>query len=169
MHANGGVIVNKKHLFVPGTRKIAMPRSRERHGKQTSFQLTGSNRVFALCFVPISDGVYMYNQAIRTKHFTVKSSNLSQRKRQVSATRPLRVNFEERKRKLEDFKYLDNKYNVDTREINRNIDLMSYQIKQIREIFASVQREVPENINDNDSINIRYHTRPSVQAKRASF
>lgn len=169
MDANGGVIVHKKHLFVPGTRKIAMPRSRERHGTQISFPLSGTTRVFALFFVPISDGKYMYNQAIRTKHFSVKCNNNNPKKRQISVSRPVRGNCDERNKALENFNYLCNQHKKDTREINREIDLMSHQIKQIRDLFATVQLEVKENDNDNDSINIRYHTRPSLQAKRASF
>jgi len=169
MDANGGVIVHKKYLFVPGTRKIAMPRSRERHGTQISFPLSGSTRVFALFFVPISDGKYMYNQAVRTKHFTVKCSNNNSKKRQISVSRPVKGNCEKRNKALENFNYLFDQHKKDTQEINREVDLMSLRIKQIRDMFIIVQREVKENDNDNDSINIRYHTRPSVQAKRASF
>jgi hypothetical protein len=52
-----------------------------------------------------------------------------------------------------------------TEATKRKNEALSFQIKQIRDLFASVQRAIPEIDGVNFNMNMRYHTRPDkVQA-----
>lgn len=169
MDANGGIIVKKEHLFVKDTTRIAIARSRERKSVQTSFPLSShknSAASFAICFVPLKDGVYMFNEAVRTKHFTVMSSNNKRKKKQrPSPKRPKKGNSDERDRKVKDLQFNTDVYIKRTEATKRKNEALSFQIKQIRDLFASVQRAIPEIDGVNFNMNMRYHTRPDkVQA-----
>ena len=166
----------KKNLFVDGDdRQIAIARSRTQYKRQLSFQLSSNNKdvnnqdaIFTFCFVPLKNAEYMFNEAVRTKGFTIMIQSPSIKK-QESESRPAKLNSEARNNAENALKYEAQQYQQKSNGMKGRIQYLMNQIKQMENLFQQVQAEVPENNNDNFNLNIRNYTRPPVEVKRLHF
>jgi hypothetical protein len=135
--ANGGIIVHKKNLFVDGDgRKIAIARSRTKYKAQLSFQLSSNNKdannqeaIFTICFVPLKNADYMFNDAVRTKDFTIMIQSPGIKK-QVSESRPAKLNSEARINAENALIFDAKQYQQKSNAMKGRIQYLKDQIKQ---------------------------------------
>tara|TARA_B110000858_G_scaffold50850_1_gene58866 strand:- start:930 stop:1877 length:948 start_codon:yes stop_codon:yes gene_type:complete len=142
--AHGGIIGNTADLFANGG--LALLRSSQRNGSQVAFQLgrdfkcdiKTKHAQFVLCLVPMEEGEYRINEAVRSEPFFVKSKRppktLGKKKATSTKNKEIQALQADFKTKI-----------IAVKKVNDKLKTLNYKRKRLNNCCEHFQRVLSEN------------------------
>ena len=144
VRAHGGIIGNTADLFANGG--LALLRSSQRNGSQVAFQLgrdfncdiKTKHAQFVLCLVPMEEGEYMVNEAVRSEPFFVKSKRttvtLGKKKATSTKNKEIQALQADFKTKI-----------IAVKKVNDKLQILNYRRNRLNNCCEHFQRVLSEN------------------------
>jgi hypothetical protein len=161
---HGGIFLSKEQITA--TIGIALKRTSEitdpitKIKNYTSFQLSGQTNPihYVLVLIPIKDGTLMVEDAVRSVHFTVKSSNA----RYVSSnsgTKRKRAKQIKRNQKMQANQLMVEKHRIRKHAIEIETKFIRSKIKQMTDLFKVIREDL-QHSNEDDffHMSMMHHT-----------
>jgi hypothetical protein len=165
---HGGIIISKESLqsstgiVLKRTSEVTDPITKVKNYR--SFQLSSSQSrpvQYFLVLVPISDGVLSIKEAIRTVHFSVKSSNLKA-KALRSGTKRKRT---ARQEKIQSFERVAEENRARKNLIENETEFIRLKNKQITDLFQLIREDLhSSNVDDFFHMSMMHHTQTKKKA-----
>jgi len=165
---HGGIIISKESLqsstgiVLKRTSEVTDPITKVKNYR--SFQLSSSQSrpvQYFLVIVPIKDGKLTIKEAIRTVHFSVKSSNLKA-KALRSGTKRKRTAREE---KIQSFQRVAEENRTRKNLIENETQFIRLKNKQITDLFQLIREDLrSSNVDDFFHMSMMHHTQTKKKA-----